>query len=325
MDSYIISLQYPQSLINSIIYFKLNPILIDGIRGSNLSDDEIKSNINSNIFSLINPKSSIGCAMSHLKAWKHFMYKNSNPFAMFLEDDAIIEPNFIDNLNLVLNNTPEDFDILYLGCFFCDKQYNEVAKYVNNIFGKYKEEVILNDYIKIPQFFLATHSYILSKKGANKLIEIFDKNVYYHLDLMILQEFYKNKLEIYCVRKRLIYQTSSSCISESENVSSNHPILIDNILKSYEADKYVSLNYFKNLSISRIGNININLMSILFLFIGLVLLLFNIDIKVLSLVYILISIIDIYKLKNMNLFFINGLLFLLPTFLKNRLNIKLVE
>jgi GR25 family glycosyltransferase involved in LPS biosynthesis len=321
MDSYIISLEYPESLINSIIYFKLNPILIDGIRGSNLSDDEIKSNINSNIFSLINPKSSIGCAMSHLKAWKQFMYnKNSNPFAMFLEDDAIIEPNFIDNLNLVLNNTPEDFDILYLGCFFCDKKYNEISKYVSNVFGKYKEEVILNDYIKIPQFFLAAHSYILSKKGAAKLIELFDKNVYYHLDLMILQEFYKNKLDIYCVRKRLIYQTSSSCISESENVSSNHPILIDNILKSCETDKYVSLNYFKNLSICRIGNININLMSVLFLFIGLVLLLFNIDIKVLSLVYILISIIDIYELKNMNLLFLNGLFLLFPTFLKNNIS-----
>jgi hypothetical protein len=58
-------------------------------------------------------------------------------------------------------------------------------------------------------------------------------------------------------------------------------------------------------------------MSILFLFIGLVLLLFNIDIKVLSLVYILISIIDIYELKNMNLFFVNGLFLILPTFLKN--------
>lgn len=320
MDSYIISLEYPQSLINSIIYLKLNPILIKGIRGSNLSDDEIQSNINSNVFSCINPKSSVGIAMSHLKAWKHFMYKNSNPYAMFLEDDAIIEPNFIDNINIVLNNTPNDFDILYLGCFFCDKKYNEVAKYVNNIFGKYKEEVILNDYIKIPQFFLAAHSYILSKKGAAKLIELFDKNVYYHLDLMILQEFYKNRLEIYCVRKRLIYQTSSSSITESENVSSNHPILFDNILKSYETDKYVSLNYFKNLSICRIGNININLMSVLFLFIGLVLLLFNIDIKVLSLVYILISIIDIYELKNMNLLFLNGLFLIFPTFLKNNIS-----
>jgi GR25 family glycosyltransferase involved in LPS biosynthesis len=317
MDSYIISLEYPQSLMNSIVFFNLNPILINGVRGSNLSNDEINNNVNNILFSHINPKSSVGCAMSHIKAWKHFKYNNTNPYAIFLEDDAIFEPNFTNNLYKVLDNTPEDFDILYLGCFFCDKQYNELSKHINNTLGKYKEEVILNDYIKIPQFFLGAHSYILSKKGVNKLIELFDKNVYYHLDFIILQEFFKNNLDVYCVRKRLIYQTSSSCISESENVSSNHPILIDNMLKKYETDKYVSLNYFKNLSIFRIGNININLMSILFLFIGLVLLLFNIDIKVLSLVYILISIIDIYELKNMNLFFVNGLFFLLPTFLKN--------
>ena len=317
IDSYILSLHYPYELINIVKKLNLNPILIDGIKGSKLSFNEIDNNINDDLFSLINPKSSLGCAMSHLKAWKQFRSNNSKPYALFLEDDAIFEPHFKKDFNAILKNTPNDFDILYLGCFFCDKEYNNLTLYINNIFGKNKDEIIINDYIKIPQIVLAAHSYVLSKKGADKLIKLFDNNLYYHIDNMILQEFYKNNLQIYCVRKRLVYQTSSSCITNSENVSSNHPLLFDYILDNYEVDKHASLIYFKNLSIFRLGDINFNIMSVIFLISGVILLFFKIDMKVLITFYFLISICDIFQLKNINLFIINGLFFMLPTLIKN--------
>ena len=76
MDSYIISLNNPINLINKVKEFNINPILVKGIKGSDLSNEEIKYNVNDDLFSLINPKSSLGCAMSHLKSWKQFISSN---------------------------------------------------------------------------------------------------------------------------------------------------------------------------------------------------------------------------------------------------------
>ena len=250
MDSYIISLNNPIDLINKVKEFNINPILVNGIKGSELLNEEIEYNVNDDLFSLINPKSSLGCAMSHLKSWKQFLSSNKNS-ALFLEDDAIFENNFKVNLTNVLKNTPDDFDILYLGCFFCDKQYNTISTKINDYFGKYKNEIIINDYVKIPQIFFAAHSYILSKKGADKLVKLFEKNLYYHVDFMILQEFYNDNLNVYCSRNRLVYQTSSSNITSSENVSSKHPILIEYILYLfkdnliYKYNKKCTIQIFK--------------------------------------------------------------------------------
>jgi GR25 family glycosyltransferase involved in LPS biosynthesis len=321
MDSYIISLNNPINLINKVKEFNINPILVKGIKGSDLSNEEIKYNVNDDLFSLINPKSSLGCAMSHLKSWKQFLSSNKNS-ALFLEDDAIFENNFKVNLTNVLKNTPDDFDILYLGCFFCDKQYNTISTKINDYFGKYKDEIIINDYVKIPQIFFAAHSYILSKKGADKLVKLFEQNLYYHVDFMILQEFYNDNLIVYCSRNRLVYQTSSSNITSSENVSSKHPVLVEYILKPYEVDKHASLNYFKNLSMFRIGdNINCNFMTILFFIIGIVLLFFKVDVKLLTLIYLSLSAYDIYLFNDINMIILHGVLLILPSVIKEANNI----
>jgi GR25 family glycosyltransferase involved in LPS biosynthesis len=319
MDAYIISLKNPIELINKIKEFNINPILVKGVKGIELSTEEIEYNTNNTLFSQINPKSSLGCAMSHLKSWRQFLSSNQN-VALFLEDDAIFENNFRQDLNDVLNNTPNNFDILYLGCFFCDKNYNSFTKYVNKNFGKNNEEIIINDYIKIPQIFFGAHSYILSRKGALKLLELLEKNVYYQIDYLILQEFYKDNINVYCTRKRLAYQTSSSNITASENVYSNHPIILDLMLKSYELDKHVSVNFFKNLSIFRIGNINFNIISILFFIIGIIMLLFRkIDIKMLIIIFVIISAYDLFMFKDLFMVFFNGSLLIAPSLLKTYL------
>lgn len=316
MDSYIISLNNPVNLIKTVQEeFGMNPILVDGVKGNDLSSEEIQNNTSNHLFSLINPKSVLGCAMSHLKSWKLFISSNKNS-ALFLEDDAIFEKNFKNDLSTVLQNTPKDFDILYIGCFFCDKNYNSFTSKLNTIFGKNKDEIIVNKHIKIPQFFLAAHSYILSRKGALKLVKIFENKLDFHIDFLILKEFYKNNLIVYCSVNRLVYQTSSSNITSSENVSSKHPIFLDLILRKYELDKHFSLNYFKNLSIFRIGVINCNIITILFLILGIILVFFQINLKLLILIYLCLSAYDIYLFKNISVVFLHGFILIFPSIIK---------
>jgi collagen beta-1,O-galactosyltransferase len=59
----------------------------------------------------------IGCTLAHLACWRHAAQAGSEPFILVLEDDAILEPTFLDNLleGLERLTCHNPFDLLYLG------------------------------------------------------------------------------------------------------------------------------------------------------------------------------------------------------------------
>ena len=304
MDTYIISLDNPVNLINECSSVGLNPRLIRGIDGKKMSTKDY-----------FIPKSAVAIGLSHVKSWKAFL-QSSKAEALFLEDDAVFEPDFQDSFKMVIDSVPRNYDILYLGCFLCDKKYNSFTSIMNDYFGKNHEEIIVNDFVKIPQIALAAHAYVLSRKGALRLLELFDNNIYYHLDFIIFQEYKKNSLNIYSSRKRLIYQTSSSGKTTSLNTSSNHPMIIDYLCKDIELDRGLSLNFIKNISIFRTGSINYNIMSIVFLFLGFICA--RLDVRILFVIFFIISAYDLVALKNKEMILVHGILFILPSFLLSR-------
>ena len=101
------------------------------------------------------PDSVLGCAMAHIKTWKTFLSTNE-PYCVIFEDDAIFEPDFKQNFDLCFKHVPKDFDIFYISCL-----YNR----------NFIDDNIVNQYIKIPDFFLGAHSYVISRKGAEKLLK----------------------------------------------------------------------------------------------------------------------------------------------------------
>jgi glycosyl transferase family 25 len=59
----------------------------------------------------------IGCTLHHLACWQHAWQTGAEPYVVFLEDDAVLAPDFVDKLLTGLRQLADgpDFDLLYLG------------------------------------------------------------------------------------------------------------------------------------------------------------------------------------------------------------------
>ena len=262
--TYVISLKYPSKLLDILHDNDLDPVLFNGILGKGASEKVISNHINS-LYAKIAPYSSMGCALSHLMVWKTFL-KSDNDYAIIFEDDVIIDKSDIklgDVINKYIRKAPKDFDILYLGCF--GSEGNNLFVYLMKLLGNTSNEFIVNDFIKHPKVALASHAYVLSKNGVKKLIDTLDGKIYNHIDFCIQKLSSDGLINRYVTIPRLIYQTSSNLDTISNNVSNNHPILINNIFSKYDVDKGVKASYITTLSVFRIGSVNITISTILLL------------------------------------------------------------
>jgi GR25 family glycosyltransferase involved in LPS biosynthesis len=288
--TYVISLNKPDKLLSEITNYGLSPILVEGVNGKKLSVKDIKDNTSS-YGSMFAPLSVIGCAMSHIKTWKLFLESNAE-YAIIFEDDVVFEDNFKEKLDLGIKNTPKDFDILYLGCFGCQNNINLNTLQFAHIGILDLKANFKNHFVNKPIIALATHAYVVSRKGAQKLITYTDRNIYTHIDINI-QTLVSNKLlDIYSLNDRIVYQTSTDK-TESSNTASSHPMIINNLLSEYYIDKMVKASYISNVSSIRIGNFNLYSWSVVFIILGLILSTTNIDALTVTLGYIIISIPDL--------------------------------
>ena len=94
-------------------------------------------------------RGAIGCYLSHVKIWEN-MLKNNQDIVLIFEDDARPPPNIMFAINKIMLDVPKDWDIVLLG-----KYCHECEEYAT--------------YLKMKRFILL-HSYIISKKGVEKII-----------------------------------------------------------------------------------------------------------------------------------------------------------
>ena len=306
-NAYVISLNNPSILLTKISEYNLNPILIEGINGSKLSNSEINQNTTL-ACSMFCPKSVVGIAMSHIKAWKEFV-KSKEKIALFFEDDAVFVDNFRKKLDDVIENTPSDFDILYLGCFGCGNAINFFTLINNGIINLNANKI--NKYVKKPEIAFALHSYILTRKSAKKLISYFDKKINYHIDYAIQYLVKNDQINAYSLNKRIVYQTSTDDTMSTNN-NNTHPMIITNILSNYYIDTKVKASYMANVTFMRIGDFNLSLFSILFLISGVILSTTEIDIYKITGAYLLLSSPDIYMNPKNIMILIHYLLLIIP-------------
>jgi len=99
--------------------------------------------------------SEIGCCLSHFNVW-NAVIQDKIDVAMILEDDAIkYNKEFINTTSEIVKTAPKGWDIILLG-FMIPRRY-------------LKDETKVGDFYKVKEFNL-THSYLISNKGASKLI-----------------------------------------------------------------------------------------------------------------------------------------------------------
>jgi GR25 family glycosyltransferase involved in LPS biosynthesis len=135
----------------------------------------------------------IGCALSHRKTYQYIIHNKINK-CLILEDDCKINVDINKILDQIENKIPNNFDMLFLG-------YH--VAYINKD---------IDDYYFIPDKVYGLFGYIVSLKGAKKLLEMFP------LDLQIDTEIsiHMNKFNAYCLKPEyhLIFSDPSSTTTQ---------------------------------------------------------------------------------------------------------------
>lgn len=296
LKAYVISLDCPKDLFEQIKSQGINPVLVEGVNGKLLSDEEIKNNTTF-FYQMFGPRSAIGCAMAHIKAWKEFL-KSNDDLAIVFEDDVVFEPEFKETLPKIIESMPSDTDYLLLGCHGCDSSYNLFTKVVRPfpVTNMIKEEDI-NEYLKVPSFATAAHAYVITRRGAEKLTSLLDKKIWYHIDLMLYNLHFHKKINLYCLKKRLVHQTSTDTCNSSQTTA-KYPYLLHKATSQIEVDKMVKMNYMLTVPGIVIGNFGVSNFTVLWLVIGVVLAVFKVSIVTTTIFFILFSVPDFLYPEN---------------------------
>lgn len=135
---------------------------LDAINGKQLSDEQIAAvydaRQNQKHFYVALSRGEIACYMSHRKAWQKLLDSDASA-AIILEDDVVLSPQFAD-LNLVVNQLPDDWDMLKLAQPFRPKKTHPLAKI---------GEFTLVDY-RVDKPPMGACGYLISRSGATKLL-----------------------------------------------------------------------------------------------------------------------------------------------------------
>lgn len=132
-------------------------------------------------------KGAIGCYLSHVKIWEDVLQKEHN-IALILEDDAKIPSDMLWNLNISIVNVPVDWDVVLLG-YMCNK-------------------CVTHDKYKKVERFMLTHSYIITRRGIEKILQT--KSLFpitQQIDSYMSE--LSGVLNIYTVERKLVLQFKS--------------------------------------------------------------------------------------------------------------------
>jgi GR25 family glycosyltransferase involved in LPS biosynthesis len=197
----------------SRLYPTINPLRISAI--TPLTSPKIKKSYFYN--SCTNTE--YACTLSHLKAI-YTAYINNDDYAIIMEDDAIMLRNF--DWNKLINLAPNNWEILQLHTVCVPNTtstYHPILKYNNT--NKL--------WLKSNKFIASCACYIISKKGMEKLIFKYLKNI----DKFTINTYFNKKntidwryIDTLCMADAFIYHNLNRYICtqiliDTENIDSN--------------------------------------------------------------------------------------------------------
>jgi glycosyl transferase family 25 len=291
MRYYLISLDdNPKEKMKYLSEYGISPELVKGVDGRSVSKGDVLKTVSS-FYSEFGPKSAIGCAMSHMNIYKKIL-ESDDKYSVIFEDDVIFKnenvPLAIEN---IVNEAPEDFDIIYLGYF--DSKF---FKNVMGVLGMTANEEKVSENLKRPAIALGTHAYIISKQGAEKLLSELYGKIHNHIDYCIQHLYKSGKLNNYAITPRIAFQTSTDTgVSSMISSTTSHPKLISKYLSNVYVDDMVKASYLATLSVGRLGNITVTVTSLIIFVIGIVCALRKVNINTLSAIFWLVSIPDLME------------------------------
>ena len=222
------------------------PVRVSGILGSSLSPDDIEKNTTP-FCKMFCTKSAIGCALSNMKCWSNII-DNNDPEAMIIEDDVKFEPDFLQLFSEKYQDLPSSYDICFVG--HC---------------GLFKSGQEISDNIYIPKSIACMHCYLVSNKGAKKLL-LFNK-ISGHIDIELSNNI--EKFEAYAFSPDLAYQ-KSEFRTDSNNVNIGFPYLLNRELSKLIDSDGRPMDYQFSVPLYQVNGYPINIWAGVFLLFGLI-------------------------------------------------------
>lgn len=196
-----------QFLLNEFNKHSLIYHFIEDYDRENLSDEDLKIfDTKFNYFNNISmSKSQCGITLSHINAYKKIM-NNEYKYSLIIEDDVILDDKFGDKLNKGLEQLPDDYDMLFIG--------NGCNLHIP--LNKRRPDKFIYKKCREPTDWgglggtRCTDSYLVSKKGAKKLMSYISKlkegAINIPIDWWLNQVIQDLKLEIYWMEPTIITQ-----------------------------------------------------------------------------------------------------------------------
>jgi len=161
-------------------------------------------------------KSIIGCSLSHISVWTTIINEIGEYF-LVLEDDVRFKKGWLKDLSHI----PEDADILYLGGVLPpNKEVFKQCLEVNDYWSQIKPNTYFSP-TPMPIFHFCMYSYIISKKGAHKILKYLhesEKKAFIEIDHLVaqigLKTYVATELLSYCFQEK----DSAYCNSSFNNV-----------------------------------------------------------------------------------------------------------
>lgn len=135
-------------------------------------------------------KGSIGCALSHIKIWKHIV-ENNYSHGLIFEDDVNVPATLKANMIKSVKNIPKNWDVILMGyhCKECENVKDKNYRIVNR--------------------FILLHNYAISYAG---IVKILKTNSLFPITQQIdsyLSELSQDILNIYAIQNPIIHQNGS--------------------------------------------------------------------------------------------------------------------
>lgn len=180
----------------------------------------------------------VGCAMSHIKLYIELTNSKYDAFCI-LEDDIEFAPSFRDKFLHLYNGLPKGWDICYLGHHMWS-QY-KTPDYFSKTDMPISEK--WNSTKSLKYSMGGTGGYIISKKGANDLLEFINRvGMTNGIDTM--QQKSADTLSVYYSKPHLIYAECCTTYNKIDtDIQYNHNSLTIPLDKRLEAEKKFYLQF----------------------------------------------------------------------------------
>ena len=248
-----------KQLVNNNIF---NSIRVDAIDVKNIPRSNLIMS-SSNLCKLFCPDISIAISLSHVKAWS-IADKLKKDKYLFCEDDVVFKDNFLNHLEFYVKELPQTWDILFVGCLFCQKNTVLANIFLNSRFKKNKlANENFSPNLKIPEFVFGSHAYLVSEQGLKKLIDNFTK-IENAVDIQINNLIVEGKLSAFSLKNVLATQDVSV---GSSSISSTFPRIASK-LDSFYLEPQVTLRYGLSYPNVKVGNYEISGWTFIFFLYG---------------------------------------------------------